>query len=288
MRRRHSRGDVRLLAMGVAACLLVVLLGIRQYVGSKPEFASVEEMSEVMEQTNSRLTFTRVIPGVSWIDGESPRASYTITNNHGFSEVYLFDKYAYTIETGGRDQAAREFCSLFQTLKSTQSRSPLIEAFRHVELTGSLDGKAFELGVKGKGDLIVEILYAIRSFLDLRSTRIDILVKGYADGTHGGWGRPFLPQYAYRRIDVLPPVNPNSLNPMVYRRASRPLEIPNPYKNNHLPDLRAEFVKRDLIEPVLGQCPGTSTTLVKILKGYEFTKPDSPNLRRVEVQVNIF
>lgn len=294
-KKRRITGEVLLAAFGVSACLAVLAIGtvkscssIRKPASADREPTSLAQTNAIMEAANSRLSFIDIVPGSSWISGDRPLASYSITNKSRTNPAYLFDAKEYTIETGGLDLPARELCGLLQTLMREPSKVPLAEALKGLEFGGSADAYIFKLEARSKLDLIIEYLYSIKALSSITDRRIQILIKGYADGTRADWSRPLIAHFIYDKIVVLPPVNPYSLNPMQYSKVQRVQQISNPYKNKDLPDLRARFIEDDLIGPVLAQCPGASPANLKILKGYEFTKPGNPNLRRVELQLNVF
>jgi hypothetical protein len=295
-KKRRITGEMLLGAVGLSACLAVLAIGLGQSLSSSrkgplpsaKEPTSLAQTHAIMETANSRLKFIDIVPGNTWIPEERPLASYAITNKSQASGVYLFDTKDYTIETGGINVPARELCTLLHALMSETSRVPLAEALRGIDLEGSVGGPILKLAARGKLELLIEYLYSIKAIGSIQNRRIQILIKGYADGKSTDWSRPLVANFAYDKIFVLPPVNPNSLNPTQYRGAPQIFQVSNPYRNKDLPDLRAQFVKDDLIEPVLEQCPGASPANVKILKGYEFSRPGNPNLRRVEIQLNVF
>jgi hypothetical protein len=114
------------------------------------------------------------------------------------------------------------------------------------------------------------------------------LVKGYADGQMTGWTRELKPgNYHYPEIPIYPMTNPGSENSFEYVRNIEMRQVHECYTNQDLPNLRAMFVKENLIAPFLSACNALGNVQVSILEGYEFTDWN-PLERKVQVYLVLF
>lgn len=225
---------------------------------------------------------------------EPPRARYTISIGEKFDQEYFFKVYEYTLETGGdvNEVPTANLCSVVDKVFNREDK--ILEALRALKIKGEVSlpvrGLSVGVDVDNLQAALVELLYALKRFHELKTKRVEVLVKGYADGWHGPWKRSLKPGlYHYDKVFVYPAVKPGSLNPFEYYRRDEPIEIPAEYENKHLPDLRAQFVKKDLVEPFLRQCQSAKSGGVHVLKGYEFGRDvHDASKRKAQVFVNIY
>lgn len=216
------------------------------------------------------------------LQGRPVAATLVLTlKNDPVVEPYLFPVNEYVLETGG-DPLKVHTDTLCRVMKRAfRVDRPLLEALREIEI-GLQRGP---VGAQVPLDPVVELFYALERAWRVRNTRVIVAVKGYADGQVAPWSRPLLAApYGYRTITVLPPTAPGSRNPVSYHFRNSVVSVPADYGNEHLPDLRAEFVRRDLILPYLedGECDRIETS-VHVLKGFEFSAPNQPLERKVQI-----
>jgi hypothetical protein len=136
--------------------------------------------------------------------------------------------------------------------------------------------------------LAIQTLIALHLSTAIASNPIDILIKGFADGSAGEWTKPQESgiNKGFRVIEVLP-VAPGEDpdNPTKYAEIPEQRTVEDLYRNEDLPNLRAAYTKASLIEPYLRDCTDLKQARVRILDGYTFRKPNMPNERKVQIYV---
>jgi hypothetical protein len=112
-----------------------------------------------------------------------------------------------------------------------------MESIRKIPIDVSI--KRWFLDMKGQvPDMIVQLIYIIRKIYKQANSRVEILVKGYADGQMTEWERPLRPgRYAYREIEVYSKFKPDSLNPFEYVHSTTTFHVSPVYGNKDLPNL---------------------------------------------------
>lgn len=260
-------------------------------------YSTDQEIKDAAKEVSDRVSLISLINGgVTLKDDERPRAQYTININAKYGDEYFFKTYEYWIQTGG-DVSEMPTVRICNTIDEFFNRKDkVLEALRELRIKGSLSFPLWRVNAGFEVDniqaVIIEFLYALRRFYELKTKRVEILIKGYADGWKGKepWTRPLKPKrYHFDQIIVYPAVHPDSMNPVEYFRTDTPITIPPKYGNQHLPDLRGNFVKVDLVEPFLAQCKDVKNKEIHILKGYEFSKDVIDRLKRkAQVFVNIY
>jgi hypothetical protein len=102
------------------------------------------------------------------------------------------------------------------------------------------------------------------------------------------WSKYLKPgRYAYREIPIYPKANFDSLNPYEYIRSTVIYQVPQSYTNRDLPNLRAMFVKEDLIDPFLSGCNTSQNVETHILEGHEFAEIDQLK-RKAQIYILLF
>lgn len=125
-----------------------------------------------------------------------------------------------------------------------------------------------------------------------------VYVRGYADGVHGKNKERRLgkldPDYNYFKIDLHPSIK-SSRNPLIFNRKAVAIPVPisnkvtkGYYNNQDLPNLRARFLKEDIIEPIIQGCVNPTKPDISILEGYEFSKSKKSSDRKVQAFVLIY
>lgn len=258
-------------------------------------YSTDQDIQDTANAISNRLSFISIQKGGIILQGdEEPRAKYTLNINAKYGDEYFFKIYEYWIQTGGNlnEIPTSKICNTINEFFDRKDK--ILEALRELKIKGSL---SFPLWVVNAGvevdniqAVIVELLYALRRIYELKTKRVEIMIKGYADGTRGDWNRPLKPDpYYFDHMLVYPPVHPDSLNPVEYFRTETPISIDRNYENRHLPDLRANFVKADLIEPFLKDCKDIKNKEIHILKGYEFSREIIDDSKRMaQVFINIY
>jgi hypothetical protein len=214
-----------------------------------------------------------------------PVANYVLTL---VGKPYLFNLREYWINTGGDPTKVytQSLCSKLDSLAT--AKVPLAEAIRELQLEVGVNVGIGSASGNLSG-LLAEYWLATRKLAVIRNSTALIAVRGYADGEERPWADTLHPQYLYEHIAVFPPTeDADSLNPFRYRLSDSIIHIRDRrYSNSHLPDLRAEFVRRVLLLPNLQNC-GNYNADVRIIKGYAYDTPHQPQERKVQVFVYLF
>lgn len=255
----------------------------KQFPYTLPTFAT---HTEVANAINERLTLSTVRPSQVTIDDVQPTGNYVIRIRPEYTLVsYSFGRYGYIFDSGGFNSnlGDLDLCSVIGAI-SNQDKS-FLDAIKASNPTANIGIN--ELGIS------LEILSIINYFIASNPDRIEILIKGAADGQTAPWERPLDPDFDFTEISYFPSFNPKSRNPTRYRRSPKIMRIPaGIYSNRHLPNLRARFIKTDIIDDSLITCftnnPSLQTiTSTHILEGYEFREIDPTN-RIVEIYIHIY
>jgi hypothetical protein len=182
---------------------------------------------------------------------------------------------------GTLDKMLEEKDGILQALKDSNVRQSLsVSLFGFVNI-----GVEFSLPQKW----LVELASVIRKMVGLKAKRIEILIRGFADGQTHPWQERLQDGYPYNKVLVYEPLEAWRVNWFDYVRAEDPVGIPNPYTNDDLPDLRARFVREEIIERLLKDCEFSAETEVHILKG-RADKGDAidEKQRKTMIFVNIY
>jgi hypothetical protein len=213
--------------------------------------------------------------------------SYILTLSPTFStQEYFFDPEEYWIETGEDPlrMPTRNLCDVIDHM--FQSDTPALAKYlSEAEVHAGINIGVLDIGLGLKVQLM-EMMRALGMLSTIRNSHALIVVKGYADGQHGPWIRTLNPDFPYRQIRVLKPPRHASAATTYFARDSVITIQNDQYNNEILPDMRAEFVRQELVLPFLQYCEKARPE-VRILKGYEFSKPDHPENRKVQVFVYI-
>jgi len=253
-----------------------------------------DDADKIIAELRQNVRFLTISRGAPQLKDLSPVASYVLTlTERPSAQSYLFELKEYTLQTGGDPDKifTHDLCEVIDRLYDADTAS--VERYvKGVELHGGLDGVVGELGA-GLNLGFPEALHTIMKMKHIRNSHVLVAIKGYADGQHGPWTDTLRADYRYDSIGVLPPTT-NSENPTSYFLRDSIIRIPSRrYSNSLLPDLRAEFIRQVLVLPYLENCELTPSlrelqTDVRILKGFEYTKADHPENRKVQVFLYIF
>jgi len=219
---------------------------------------------------------------------EQPKAQFVISIKDLYRDsAYLFEACEYTLETGGDPTkvTTSNICDFIN--ERYTGKYPLLEAMREasIEIPGP---RGIRFAKLPAGEAAVELAYMLIKVIRASGSCAEVLVKGYADGQMTEWARVLKPgRYYYREIPIYPMIDPGSGNSFGYVRNAEMHHIPESYTNRDLPNLRAMFVKEDLIAPFLSACNTWGNVQISILEGYEFTDWN-PLERKVQVYLVLF
>lgn len=286
----------------IAGIMLASIWGYRRY---RP--FPYDEVRRLPEEINRQVVYWRMEPsyllfkseaqisrpnmqsGFSYFGcGDQPKAQFVLSINDAYQGLsYLFEAYEYTLETGGDSTRLpiQDICQFIN--KNYDENSPVLEAIRRVPIDYSVPVGPGNLKVSLNA-LVVELAYAILKIARTTGSCTEVLVKGYADGQMMVWERPLKAgRYSYQNISFYPRLDRNSENPFEYIRRIETYQTPQFYQNQDLPNLRAKFIKEEMIDPFISQCGQLTKEQVRILEGYEFSHRD-PAVRKAQIYIVVF
>lgn len=277
-------------AIGIVLIASLVALFIFSIIPDKqlqPQRPTKQQIDAAVARINSQLSFSRLSSTRLLIDGEQPRNTYALISKSGTGlDTYLFEVERYTIDLNGDP-----------LLVTTANICDLIELLQPDQLTSTIDdyrwsitlGLPPDITIEGPFRAFLDLYFALTGLGELPATRVEILIKGFADGEIGHLERDILdPPFAYHHIEVFPDIVQNHQMPSRYQRTPRILRVGNKYYNNDLPNLRAAYVKDVLILPYIDKCSHVSQSDVHILEGIPSSQPNDPDRRKVEVFINLY
>jgi hypothetical protein len=138
--------------------------------------------------------------------------------------------------------------------------------------------------------ILVELASILRALAGLKAKKVEILVKGYADGQRGPFTASLLREpYHYDVVTVYPRAEQDRIDSFQFIKIEKPKRIDDKYSNKDLPKLRARFVQENFISKFLDSCRGNAETESHILEGYA----DSSNVinepdRKAQIFINIY
>jgi hypothetical protein len=290
-----------IMIISLATLSLMLIWGFRKF---RP--FPHEEVNKVVEEVNQRVVYWRIEPSHliftssrsarmkmqvgtgSFGCAETPKAQFVLSIKDIYKDTaYLFESTEYTLETGGdlTKVSTADICDFINNHYT--GKYPLLEALREssFEISDPRGIVSLKLPI---GGVTVELAYMLIKIIKASGSCAEIMVKGYADGKVTEWGRELSPgRYHYKEIPVYPKVDPGSENPFKYFRTVEMRTVPEVYTNQDLPNLRAMFVKENLIIPFLSDCNKLGNIQVSILDGYEYARW-SPMERKVQVYLVLF
>jgi flagellar basal body-associated protein FliL len=291
-----------IILISLATLSLMVIWGFRKF---RP--FPYEEVNRAVEEVNQRVVYWRMEPSRlnfnssprsarmkmqvgtgSFGCAETPKAQFVISVKDIYKDTaYLFESSEYTLETGGdlTKVSTADICDFINNRYT--GKYPLLEALRDASFDIS-DPRGIVSLKLPVGAVTVELAYMLIKIMQVSGSCAEIMVKGYADGKVTEWSRELRPgNYHYREIPVYPTVDPGSENPFEYFRSIEVRLVPEEYTNRDLPNLRAMFVKENLIIPFLSDCNKLGNVQVSILDGYEYARRN-PMERKVQVYLLLF
>jgi hypothetical protein len=272
----------------VGAAALAYLLMSRPDSTPRPRPPEAADIDRSMEALNQRAQYWQAVrsDGLPAIDGErKPYRQYVLQlKDAALLHEFLFKKYQYTYESGG-DPAllpTKHLCDLADSLLNKPDKIETL--LRSMKTEAGFSVGFFSLNIEVQ-NLLAELWCFIRQATLRGDLKVEILIKGYADGNYGDWSRRQDSIYDYRSITVMPAIEPGQ-NAIHYSRNMVERIIPAIYTNTDLPNLRAAFIKERIIEPFAEDCPDNING-IHILDGYAFTMPGDTGKRKAQVFLRI-
>lgn len=253
----------------------------------------IETIDSLVVILNKQLIYTQIIKKDAPFLGNSQGNLYEIKLKQKYlTNTYFFDKYKYTIETGGDVSLipTSKICEMIDSIKYEKNKK-IIDILKKISVKFKVDLKASKLEFGNLQYIFAEIYSIIAIMSD--EHQVDIYLKGYADGYLNDWTKTYNemqipPAYRFNTILYQPATDKatHPYNPLHYDTISQiyTLDIDG-YKNKDLPNLRAKFIEHEFISPFIKKC-ANNVKKIYILEGYEFTKNNIDEKKR-KVQIFI-
>jgi hypothetical protein len=267
-------------------------------------YATKNEIQQSVERLNKKLTYLSVTDTNNILklvnnDGSKskpPLTQYVVSVQDKYvGQISIFRAKQYVMPSAPLklDPTVRDLCGTIDKTLEEQDQILKVLEDAQIRLTLSMSfWGVVDAGVELSPPkaLLVELAAVLRSLAGLKVKRVEILIKGYADGQRGPWTAPLLPKpYDYEVVNVYPRTEPDRIDSFQFIRIEKPKRIRQNYSNGDLPELRARFVQQNFISKFLQGCNGTAETEVHILEGYAdpsnvINEPD----RKAELFINIY
>jgi len=277
---------VGIVVLSTILTIFLVMIDISKIVTSALRTPTQVNLSfEQFDQAiQPQLNYLRINKDNTVINGRNPDYRYVIDiTGYKLYDTYLFETQKYTFETGEDfNRFNTNICAAIDTDKMQFLTNPALEYFfKNVS----------SLKLKTTHWFIPELVYVIVQAYNLQPKKLDILIKGYADGQREPWEEYLQPiPYHYTEINILEKLNPNLKNSTRYKNTVKRFFIPKKYKNHHLPNLRAQFIKSDILSYFLDQCREKLAELeynIFILNGDEYEYMDEKQ-RKVQFFLHFY
>lgn len=265
---------------------------------------SKEQIRETMDRLSRKMTYLSVADAGSTLtllnsDGtpaEAAKAQYIVSVNDKYvGKISIFRKKDYFMPSTPLkiDPEVRDLCVTID--KTLEGQDEILKALQDAQIKANLSlsfWKVVDAGIEVNPPKawLVELAALLRAVSGLPAKRVEVLIKGYADGQTRPWTASLRPApYDYRVVNVYPRAESDRLDSFSFIREEKPKYIPEEYSNGHLPELRAKFVEENFIGSFLGRCKGKTETEMHILEGYaDNSKVIVEQDRRVEIFINIY
>lgn len=268
------------------------------------DYATKNEIRQLTEHLNKKLTYLSVTDTNNILtllnsDGsrlQPPTAQYLISVQDKYvGQISMFRAKEYLMPSDPLrvDPSVRDLCGTID--KTLEEQDEILKALQDAQIKLSLSMSLW--GVTDAGIelnppkvVLVELASILRAFAGLKAKKVEILVKGYADGQRGPWTASLLREpYHYDVVNVYPRAQYDRIDSFQFIKIEKPKHIDDKYSNKDLPELRARFVQENFISKFLQSCSGSAETEVHILEGYA----DSSNVinepdRKAQIFINIY
>lgn len=179
--------------------------------------------------------------------------------------------------------------------RAYETRTPFSKAAERLTGSATVGVSAGPYGsgsvtISGPLDALLEVLGLVRGVAKLNVERVEIAIKGYADGQRTqDWKRAVsqLPEQ-YRRFPVLNPSDGQNDNWLFYRKPEREHTIVDPYSNDDLPDLRAQYIRKEFVEPFVQRFANKDRCHVYVLHNKPIGDPEKPEWRKAQVYLMVY
>jgi hypothetical protein len=293
------------LAIGLFLVVLIfTVMGVARYTSPPREEGgslTKEQADKVVDELKGRLTYlsvARTDPALTLVnDGgatqEVPVAQYAITfQGDPVGEVGIFESEQYVIRIDDDPVKIRDVAKVCGAVdQMLEEKDEILRALKDSKVSYNLSLGFF--GTVGyeftpPKKMLFELIATLRQLTGLKAKKVEVLIRGFADGQRRPWKRALREDYPFDTVSVYMPLEPQRLNWLEYVRKETPVPIDNPYANKDLPELRARFVKEELIDKVLAHCDSYAKPEVHILKGRADEEWPAASKRKALFFVNVY
>lgn len=202
---------------------------------------------------------------------------------------YWFKVKDYQLDYAG-DWAKINFTALEEAIDHAYVKRSSFPQELTAAVNLGLPNGVFGISVGGPLKPLLEFAGIVQGVTKLNVDHVDIAIKGYADGeVSAGWAPPrkdLGPQF--QKFSVLNPERPELSNPMFYTREPVPREVAQFYKNDDLPDLRAQFVRTEFVEQFVPKLANGDRCHVYVLHNRALADPGQEQWRKAQIYVMVY
>jgi hypothetical protein len=260
-----------------------------------------------VDSLNKRLTYLKIskFNEVSFL-GETkhdPVLRFRVTNKtkDSVSGVYFFkiNKYTNLIMKDPTNYFTDEICAVLESLSSHKKSNTVLQAIKSLKIQAETTFfKALKVEITNLEKILFELIYALYEIKKIEAKNIKILVRGYADKA----GSNTFPidtldkKYNYKTI-VIKPIKVGRRGKIPYFKYQKKDTIinigdtNNRYNNLELPNLRAEFIRKEIIQQTIDTSicnVGKATLDVEVLEGHTFDDKVDSVLRKVDIFIHFY
>lgn len=226
------------------------------------------------------------------IDRDSQDKVLTYLVESKLINEYGFEVTDYQLNVGG-DHIKVNLDKLVSDIDHAyQARTPFAQIAHQLTASTSvgLPNGVGNISVNGPLDAIFEMLGVVHSVVRLPTERVEIGIKGYADGEVTGDWKPVVAHLPPQLVDfpVLQPSDSRNQNWFFYKKGEVQRRIKDPYRNDDLPDLRAQYIRNEFVEPFVNRSANRDRCKIFVLHNKPVGIPMSPELRKAQVYLMVY
>jgi len=257
----------------------------------------LDNLPEKINKINKKLTYLEVVQSTDiHINGEKKSLRYKIKAKDEVSGIYFFklgkyDELELTDPTSFSNTI--DFCNLFEELGTFDA--PILKALLESDIKVNFPiASVFNVEIANFENILFELLFSLYEMEKIKSDRIQILLRGYADMAQDSFKDSLKKKpYDYRSIKMKPIAASDKSRklPKNYELGDTTVIIGDEYNNLELTYLRAHFIKDDILDRTIGagDCQNIAVKPeIIVLEGKEFKDIKNKKLRKVDVYVNFY
>ncbi|HEX8378751.1 MAG TPA: hypothetical protein VF602_13120 [Pedobacter sp.] len=210
--------------------LLIALLGFSGYFFFKNKnqteikslsYTSNEDIEQIRNELNQKFTYLEIAklnPSLALVTKEGkqedvkPKAQYVVSIQDKYvREVRIFEAKKYDMRINGDPLKVKDAADICDAIdKTLTEKDTILKALQDSQIKAQVSLALWGvLNIGGEMTppkvMLVEMAAALRKAAGIKAPKIEILIKGYADGQTSPWTEKLLPApYHYNTVNVYP------------------------------------------------------------------------------------